>query len=146
VRTSTLLAYGFTAILCIIGPLVYGVLMLLDNRTTRDENAAPAWLVTVNPLSLVADLGSGNRAGGRGPLTTIREGLAEAKARNDESWFAWYPKRVDFSTVDEWRDAGRPLGGGPPAWVLSTGSLGLIAIALLILAVRRLRTPARSEL
>jgi ABC-2 type transport system permease protein len=145
VQTSTLLAYGFTALLAIIGPLLYGILMLLDGRTSSDENAAPAWLVTINPIALVADLGSGNRTSGRGPLTTIREGLAEAKARNDESWFAWYPRRVDFSVVDEWRAAGRPLGGGPPAWVLATGSLAVIAASLLVLATRRLRTPAEVE-
>lgn len=145
VQASTLLAYGFTAVLCIAGPLVYGVLMLLDNRTSADENAAPAWLVTANPFALVADLGSGNRTAGRGPLTTMREGLAEAKARNDESWWAWYPRRVDFDVVREARAAGRPLGGGPPAWVLSTASLTLIAVVLFLLAVRRLRTPAATE-
>ena len=69
VQTATLLAYGFTALLSFIGPLVYGILMLLDNRSTTDENAAPAWIATVNPFALVADLGSGNRASGDGPLS-----------------------------------------------------------------------------
>jgi ABC-2 type transport system permease protein len=145
VQTSTLLAYGFTAVLSVIGPFVWGLLMLLDNRNTGKVAAAPAWLVTINPFTLVADLGSGNRTGGRGPLTTIREGVAEAKARNDGSWWAWFPSRVRFTDVDEARAAGRPLGGGLPAWVLSTASLSLIALVLLLLAVRRLRTPAEAE-
>jgi hypothetical protein len=145
VQTATLLAYGFTALLSFIGPLLYGIFMLLDNRSTSDENAAPAWLATINPFTLVADLGSGNRANGDGPLSAIREALAEAKARNDSRWFAWFPKHVNFSDVDEARFAGHPLGGGPPAWVLSTASLALIAIVLVVFAVRRLRTPAEVE-
>lgn len=145
VQTATLLAYGFTAVLSFIGPLIYGVLMLFDNRSTSDENAAPAWLATINPFTLVADLGSGNRANGEGPLSQIREALAEAKARNDGRWFAWFPERVNFSDVDEARFAGRPLGAGPAAWVLSTASLSLIAVVLVFFAVRRLRTPAEVE-
>jgi ABC-2 type transport system permease protein len=145
VQTSTLLAYGVTAVIALIGPLVYGLMMLLDHRSPADENAAPAWLLTVNPFALVADLGAGNRTGGRGPLTTLREGLAEAKARNDESWWAWFPKHVDFDVVREARAAGQPLAGGPPAWVLSAASLSLIAAILLYLAARRLRTPAEEE-
>ena len=145
VQTATLLAYGFTAVLSFIGPLIYGILMLLDNRSTEDENAAPAWIATINPFTLVADLGSGNRASGDGPLSNIREALAEAKARNDGRWFAWYPQRVSFADVDEARFAGHPLGGGPPAWLLSTASLTLIALVLVVFAVRRLRTPAEVE-
>lgn len=145
VQSATLLAYGFTALLSVAGPLIYGILMLLDDRTPDDENAAPAWLVTVNPFALVADLGSGNRASGNGPLTAIRESLGEAKARNDGRWFAWYPKTVDFADVRDAQFAGRPLGGGPPAWLLATVSLTLIAALLLFFAVRRLRTPAELE-
>lgn len=145
VQTATLLAYGFTAVLSFAGPLVYGILMLLDNRSSADENAAPAWIATVNPFALVADLGSGNRASGDGPLSSIREVLAEIKARNDGSWFAWFPRRVSFADVDEARFAGRPLGAGPAAWILSTGSLTVIAAVLVLLAVRRLRTPAETE-
>jgi ABC-type transport system involved in multi-copper enzyme maturation permease subunit len=145
VQTSTLLAYGFTALLSFIGPLVYGILLLLDNRTAADENAAPAWIATVNPFALVADLGSGNRASGDGPLAAIRELLAEIKARNDNSWWAWFPERVSFSDVDEARFAGRPLGAGPASWVLSTASLTLIAALLIVFAIRRLRTPAEVE-
>ena len=145
VQTATLLAYGFTALLSFIGPLVYGILMLFDNRTTADENAAPAWIATVNPFALVADLGSGNRASGDGPLAAIRELLAEIKARNDNSWWAWFPERVSFSDIDEARFAGRPLGAGPAAWVLSTALLTLIAAVLVLFAIRRMRTPAEVE-
>ena len=145
VQTATLLAYGFTALLSFIGPLVFGILMLFDNRTAEDENAAPAWIATVNPFALVADLGSGNRASGDGPLAAIRELLAEIKARNDNSWWAWFPERISFSDVDEARFAGRPLGAGPAAWVLSTASLTVIAAVLIVLAIRRLRTPAEVE-
>ena len=145
VQTATLLAYGFTALLCFIGPLVYGILMLLDNRSPDDENAAPAWIATINPFTLVADLGSGNRASGDGPLSAIREVLAEVKARNDNSWWAWFPRRVSFNDVDEARFAGRPIGAGPAAWLLSTASLTLIAATLVALAIRRLRTPATVE-
>ena len=144
-QSATLLAYGFTALLSGIGPLVYGILAMLDNRSAADETAAPAWIATINPLVLVADLGSGNRASGQGPLSSIREMIAESKARNGSSWWAWFPERVNFAAVDEARFAGRPLGGGPAAWLLSTASLTVIAVVLLVLAVRRLRTPAETE-
>ena len=80
VQSATLIAYGFTALLSFIGPLVYGILMLLDNRSTGDENAAPAWIATVNPFALVADLGSGNRASGDGPLGA-RSGSCSPRSR-----------------------------------------------------------------
>lgn len=144
VQTATLLAYGFTAVLTVIGPLVWGIAAVLDQRSSETV-APPAWLLTINPLSLVADLGTGNRSGGDGPLTSIREYLGEAKARNDGSWWAWFPEPVNWSRVDEASIAGRPLGGGPAAWVLSVISLSIVAAALSLLAVRRLRAPAETE-
>lgn len=145
VQTATLLAYGFVAVIVLIGPLAYGVAALLDARTPSDTVAAPSWLLTVNPVVLVADLGSGNQAGGDGPLSAIREGLGEAKARTGNSWWAWFPEPVNWRDVDEASNAGRPLGGGPPAWVLSLVSLSAVSVGMLALAVRRLRTPADSE-
>lgn len=145
VQTATLLAYGVVAVVVLMGPLVYGVAGLLDARTPSDTVAAPSWMLTINPVVLVADLGSGNQAGGNGPLSAIREGLGEAKARTDNSWWAWFPEPINWRDVDEARSAGRPLGGGPPAWVMSLVSLSVVSVGLLLLAVRRLRTPAETE-
>jgi len=144
VQTATLLAYGFTAVLTVIGPLVWGIAAVLDQRSSETV-APPAWLLTINPLALVADLGTGNRSGGDGPLTWIRQYLGEAKARNGGSWWAWFPEPVNWSRVDAASLAGRPLGGGPAAWVLSAISLSIVAAALSLLAVRRLRAPAETE-
>ena len=144
VQTATLLAYGFTAVLTVIGPLVWGIAAVLDQRSSETV-APPAWLLTINPLALVADLGTGNRSGGDGPLTSIRQYLGEAKARNGGSWWAWFPEPVNWSRVDAASLAGRPLGGGPAAWVLSVISLSIVAAALSLLAVRRLRAPAETE-
>ena len=144
VQTATLLAYGFTAVLTVIGPLVWGIAAVLDQRSSETV-APPAWLLTINPLALVADLGTGNRSGGDGPLTSIRQYLGEAKARNGGSWWAWFPEPVNWSRVDAASLAGRPLGGGPAAWVLSAISLSIVAAALSLLAVRRLRAPAETE-
>jgi ABC-type transport system involved in multi-copper enzyme maturation permease subunit len=144
VQTATLLAYGFSALVCVIGPLVYGIAMLLDGRSRGDETVAPAWLLTFNPFTLVADLGSGNQVSGDGPLSAIRGALGEAKARNG-GWWGWFPERFDFGAVDAANNAGQPLGGGMAAWLMATIGLGALATILLLLAGRRLRTPAEVE-
>lgn len=145
VQSATLIAYGFTAVLSGVGPLIYWILIVFDNRNPAKTAGAPAWIAAINPFVLVADLGSGNRASGDGPLSQIRELLAEVKSRNDNSWWAWFPKRVPFSNVNEARFAGRPIGAGPAGWVLSATSLTFIAVVLVVFAIRRLRTPAEVE-
>jgi ABC-type transport system involved in multi-copper enzyme maturation permease subunit len=144
VQTATLLAYGFTAMVTLIGPLAYAIANVLKGDSPG-AGTAPAWIVTVSPVSLVADLGSGNRASGDGPLTFVRQWIGEAKARSDESWWAWFPETFDWDRLNQASAAGRPLGPGPAAWVLSAVALALVAAVLVVLALRHLRTPAQSE-
>lgn len=145
VQTATILAYGVAALVCLFGPLMYLVASILDGRTPDDEIAAPAWMLLLSPLMIIVDLATGNRTAGNGPLSQMRGYLAEAKARNDGSWWAWFPDPVDFVHVNEAMRTGRPLGPGPAAWVLSLGASALFAVVLLVLAARRLRTPADTE-
>lgn len=100
-------------------------------------------MATISPLSLVADLASGNRASGSGPLTTIRGQIATAQARSD-GWWGWFPDTINWSRVNEAAARAKALDG-PPPWVLSCIFLGLAAAALSLLAARRLRTPAETE-
>lgn len=145
VQTATIMAYGVAALVCLAGPLMYLVGSILDGRTPDDEVAAPAWMLAISPLVIIIDLATGNRTAGRGPLSELRGALAEAKARNDGSWWAWFPDPVDFAHVDEATRTGRPIGPGPAAWVISLAVSLVIGLVLLALAGRRLRTPAETE-
>lgn len=143
-QTATMLAYGFTLFVCIVGPLLYLIGTLLDSRTPDDRTIAPAWLLAANPFALLADLGSGNQSRIDAPLSLIRQGLGNAKRENSGRWFAWFPGARPDDGAFAVGDVGHPVGG-VPAWLIGLVVLGLVAIGLQLLAVRRLRTPAEVE-
>jgi ABC-type transport system involved in multi-copper enzyme maturation permease subunit len=148
VQTATILAYGFTALLLIAGPVLYGVAAVLDARTDGrgDVTAAPAFLLTMNPVALVADVGGGRIEGFDGPLSAIRDGLLEAKEENDGSWFALFPTvEGEFARFDGGAIADERDDGGAPMWLLAVASMTVVAAALFAGAARRLRTPAEVE-
>ncbi|HAP76151.1 MAG TPA: hypothetical protein DCR14_08725 [Acidimicrobiaceae bacterium] len=142
VQTATLLAYGFTALLVLIGPLLYLTLGVADRSTGTDLRNPPAVLLAVNPVAVVADVTAGVNLSGEGnPLRWASQSLVEARANNDDSWFAWFPPDdigARFRLLD--RDP-----GGFPAWAVGTIGLFVLAVAMAWLAVRRLRTPAEVE-
>jgi ABC-type transport system involved in multi-copper enzyme maturation permease subunit len=145
VQTATVLAYGVTALLVLGGPIAFLTASVLDDRSAGDQTAAPAFLLTPNPIVLVADLGSGNVTSGAGPLSAIREGLAEAKQQNDGRWFALFPEDEAVGRGGFEFEERAEFDGGLPAWALATISLGTIAVVLFLAAARRLRTPAEVE-
>ena len=145
VQTATLLAYGFTALLVLLGPLMYFTMRVADGSHGNDVENPPAVLLALNPVSIVADATAGENTSLIGsnsdPLGWARDQIAEAKSINDDSWFAWFPDdnfRAQFRIVNDRRE-------GFSAW--GVGSIGLAVIAglLSMLAVRRLRTPAEAE-
>ena len=144
VQTATVLAYAFTVLLVIAGPLGFGVGALLDARSddVGDRVAAPAVLLTVNPIVLVSDIGAGTTDSGGGPLSAVRDGVDEAKEANDDSWVALFPNAPDQGFDND--PLGRPRTG-LPAWLLSTLSLAGLAALLFWGAARRLRAPAEVE-
>lgn len=160
VQTATVLAYAFTALLVIAGPLAFGIGQILDARDVgeNDVTIAPAGLLTLNPIVLVADLATGNSVADDTPLSAIVAGLAEAKADNDGRWWALFPDRPGrpdfFDVADDIRPGapfeenfvgGRRPDGGLAAWVLSAGSMALLSAVLFWAASRRLRAPAEVE-
>ena len=101
-------------------------------------------------MSLVADLGAGERDVGDGPLSAISDGLAEAKQRQRRSLVRRFPDEEPNSTrrVRASRTIGQAeFDGGLPAWAARRRlSLGRSSPPLLFLgAARRLRTPAEVE-
>ena len=143
VQTATVLAYAFTVVLVIIGPLAYGVGALLDARSDDgDRVVAPAVLLTVNPIVLVSDIGAGTTGSDDGPLSAVRSGVDEAKEANDDSWVALFPNAPDRGFDND--PLGRP-STGLPAWLLSSLSLAGLAALLFWGAARRLRAPAEVE-
>jgi ABC-type transport system involved in multi-copper enzyme maturation permease subunit len=148
VQTATILAYAFTALLLITGPVLFGIVAVLDARTDNgpgDDASAPAVLLVVNPVALVADLGGGRSESFDGPLSGIREGLHDLKAENGGTWFS-------LGADDAVLDAGRlDFGDGPtdftglPIWLLAGGAMTVVAAVLFAGATRRLRAPAEIE-
>ena len=144
VQTATLLSYAFVALLVILGPLLYLTLGVLDAQDQTDPTDPPAFLLTPNPIVLVADIVADPTTGSvSAPLGAIAEGVDTAKRENDGRWFAWFPDeaRNDVAFVFD-----EGVGtGGVPAWVLSLVSLGTLAGVMFLAAARRLRTPAETE-
>lgn len=142
VQTATLLAYGFTALIVLAGPLAYLTMGVIDTSKGSDLGNPPAVLLAVNPLSIVADATAGENIGdGGNPLRWARNELVRAKSSTSGSWFSWFPEDdlgARFRMLDNDRE-------GFPAWAV--GSIGLILVAggMGWIAVRRLRTPAEVE-
>jgi ABC-type transport system involved in multi-copper enzyme maturation permease subunit len=145
VQTATVLAYGFTAMLVLIGPLLYFTMRVADGSHGDDIENPPALLLALNPIAIVADATAGENTSISGaadnPLSWVRQEVLEAKSINDDSWFAWFPEdnfRAQFRVVNDRRE-------GFPAWALGTVGLADLAALLSFIAVRRLRTPAETE-
>ncbi len=145
VQTATLLAYGFTALLVLLGPVLYFTMRVADGSHGNDVENPPAVLMVLNPISIVADATAGENTSLSGsntnPLGWARDEVAKAKSINNDSWFAWFPDdnfRAQFRIVNDRRE-------GTPAWLVGTLGLAVVAGLLSTLAVRRLRTPAEAE-
>lgn len=142
VQTATLLAYGFTALIIMLGPLLFFTMKVADSSDGNDLENPPAVLLTFNPIAIVADATAGERVTDTGnPLRWSRNELVKAKSFNDESWFAWFPED-DFGAQFRVVNVGRQ---GFPAWAIGTIILAVLAGAMSLLAIRRLRTPAENE-
>ncbi len=145
VQTATLLAYGFTALLVLLGPVLYFTMRVADGSHGNDSENPPAVLMALNPISIVADATAGENSSvfvaNTNPLGWARDEVTKAYSINDDSWFAWFPDdnfRAQFRIVNDRRE-------GIPAWLVGTIGLTVVAGLLSILAVRRLRTPAEAE-
>jgi ABC-type transport system involved in multi-copper enzyme maturation permease subunit len=150
VQTATVLAYAFTALLLVSGPLAYGMATVLDARSPGDQTQAPAFLLAANPIVMVADLTASQTMTGDGPLSNVRRELEQVKSRNDESWFAWFPDGVPidpgrFFPGQVNNPAADALDTGTPAWALALAAMTGVTIVMFVFAARRLRTPAEVE-
>lgn len=141
VQTATLLSYTFVAMLVLFGPILYYTMQIVDTSSGTDRGNAPAFILAVSPLSLVADATAGeNVYVGSNPLSATRQALVAAKGMTNNSWFSWFPKD-DFS--GDFGNRGQRIGF--PGWGIGLLGLAVLAIVLFLLAQRRLRTPAETE-
>jgi len=142
VQTATLLSYGFTALLVLLGPLLYFSMRVADGSSGSDLENPPATVLTFNPIAIVADATAGERVDdGGNPLRWASNELLNAKSMAGDTWFSWFPDDdfgAQFRFADEQRD-------GFPAWGVGTIGLTLLAAFMSLLAIRRLRTPAETE-
>lgn len=147
VQTATILAYAFSALLLITGPVLFGIVAVLDARSDdnpNDDVSAPAALLAINPVALVADLGGGRAESFDGPLSGIRDGIQDVKGRNGGSWVTFADGVAeDFDGLNAGGD--ERDDGGPPIWLLAGAFMTLVAAGLFTGATRRLRTPSEVE-
>jgi len=142
VQTATLMSYGFTALLVLLGPIVYYTMAVADGSAGTDVKNPPAVLLAVNPIAIVADATTGqNAAGGNNPLREARRLVDQAKSNSGDSWWGWFPED-DFGAQFRLIDGDR---SGVPAWVVGSAALALLASAMSFVATRKLRTPAEVE-
>jgi ABC-type transport system involved in multi-copper enzyme maturation permease subunit len=174
-QTATLLSYAFTLLVAIVGPLLFGVVLLINGRDDDPTASAPAVLLAANPIVGVADFAAGSTNSDAGPMAAIRSGVYETHFENGRSWWSGTQReegalfgvddvavRADVVAVgeeppflfDENPDVVPldPVFGDPGAprsgvraWMISLVSLGGIATLMFTLAARRLRAPSDEE-
>ncbi len=98
-QTATLLSYTFMLLVSIIGPLLFGVVTLINGRDDPTASA-PAALLAANPIVGVADFAAGSTNSDVGPMAAIRSGVYETRFENGSSWWS-STQRVDASFGDD---------------------------------------------
>lgn len=137
VQGATLMAYGLTLLLLVVGPLLFLVATVIDRSSDGEPVQAPPFLLTLSPITIVADAVGSNsgQAGGDAPLSALKRNVDQEWKTAGGSWFAWFPDAEN--TVDR--------GVAFPAWVIGTAALTLVAGLAATRGVRALRTPAEVE-
>jgi ABC-type transport system involved in multi-copper enzyme maturation permease subunit len=98
-QTATLLSYAFMLLVSIIGPLLFGVVTLINGRDDPTASA-PAALLAANPVVGVADFAAGSTNSDVGPMAAIRSGVYETRFENGNSWWS-STQRVDATLGDD---------------------------------------------
>lgn len=141
VQGATVLAYAFTALLLVAGPIAFAAASILDARADNgDDVAAPALLLTPNPIVFVASAVGDPAYGSDGPLSAIDSAVTDAWGNNDRSWIKLFPNAAPFDRGG--LDAPQP---SPPAWQWSALSMLTLAVIMGLLGARRLEAPAEVE-
>jgi ABC-type transport system involved in multi-copper enzyme maturation permease subunit len=143
VQTATVLAYGFTALLVGLAPLLLLTMSIADRSSGNDEANPPAVIAALNPISILADgtAGASITDDGGNPLRIIRADIVDARTRAGGAWMSWFPddpRAGGFRVIDRVRS-------GFPAWAIGLITLSVVALIMATVATRRLRTPAESE-
>ena len=160
--TATLMSYGAVLVLT-VGTLLATVFVAYITRPLPpDFDEEPHWIVefilAANPVAALADA-AGDVQGdafrfwdsGNGPLTEIKESLAELRPtepiRTEQRPVALVEKRHDDLDAVMWEqdDLRVPMRSGLPFWAWSVLLISTVAALSLTVACRQLRTPADRE-
>lgn len=156
VQTATVASYAVVLLLLVGTLLVHVGAEVVDRSRGTDRANAPAWLLAPNPLFTVADV--------------LDDGeLALVRIDTPLRYLGEHLRRVELGdlfggvvVVEEAPAGGGGAGAGRrvvtvdrngipievdrrPFWVTSVACLSLLGMAGLVVAGRRLRTPARAE-
>jgi len=153
VQTATVVAYGVVLVLSLGSLLAYGIASAIDESRGIDAADPPRTILLGSPLAAVADvIGEGSQTGGSrasSPFRPIHDWIDDGPSRTDLLPFD--PVGMSEEQIER---LARQFGvqvpdfddnGGIPFWVQSMALLGALSLVSLVVASRRLRTPARTE-
>lgn len=173
VQTATVAAYGFVLVLLLGTFLAWVAAGIVDNSRGSDSTNPPALLLSLNPLFLAADVFSDDTrslVGVDSPFEPMESALSESSGpgggdfRVEGGGFAVadgpgfgrvivddFGVGPDGQPIVGFDQFGNPLfaddvdGDGFPFWAASVVSLYALGTLALLVAIRRLRTPAAVE-
>ncbi len=159
VQAATVVAYAITLALTIGTLIVYGAAALVDESRGIDRANPPAELLLLNPIVAASDLlgpGANTGFGTGSPFDWAKEILL--RDRNESVDFVNVGFAIEERAVFAQPGGQVPIGfdqNGNPVfddsdraiafWLESYLVLGLLSVLAVLVAARRLRTPAREE-
>jgi len=148
VQGAIVLAYGLVLVMVVGTFVAFGLAYAIDESQGWDQPNPPMAILAINPLAAVADVSGeppapdwfGFRNDVDTPLAVIREVMRQD---NFNGGFE-QPVAVD--------NFGNPLfpddpaqSGGPRFWMMHVAVMSVLSLLSLLVAARRVRTPAKTE-
>jgi ABC-2 type transport system permease protein len=146
VQASTVLCYALVLALTAGTFLAYGAYAVIDRSRGIDAADPPREILLLNPVAFVAGaVGDTEESELTSPFDALHRMLEERDGVDDGFVVQPIPVPGGFGGQPI---VGRPGGeerSGPPFWLVSGFVLSVVSVGGLVLATRRLQTPAEAE-
>jgi ABC-type transport system involved in multi-copper enzyme maturation permease subunit len=151
VQTATVLSYALSLALAVGTFVVYGAAAIVDQSRGTDQANPPAELLLLNPVVAVADAVGGASTASSGVADSPFRPLKDLLRRDQNGGTDQFGRGFVNGREVVFDQNGNPVpvdqvASDPlPFWQLSMASLAALAVLAIVLASRRLRTPAATE-